>query len=217
MNISERNYWSRCSAAVSNPFSPSPSNLFPIFVPSTLVHFANHPAHLSNVLKSKTFITIAVLSFFLTLNRGSWYYQDIIMNQSLLAEEPALPPPPGMHSNFDNSSALKPIFIAALSLMVFLTFLAVGARLVVKIYIIKSMQLEDCQYSSSKQYSSELNLSADLSVAAWVNIQSRKERGSNYQSLWAADLFSWFIYLGWQSSSSLTIWRQDVTNGTYLC
>ena len=105
------------------------------------------------------------------------------MNQTLLAETPALTPPPGVHSDFDSPSALKPIFIAALSLMLFLTFLAVGARLVVKIYITKSMQLEDCQYSSSKQSSSELNLFADLSVAAWVNIQSRKDRGSDCQSL----------------------------------
>ena len=139
------------------------------------------------------------------------------MNQSLLAEMPAVSPPPGMHSNFDNSSALKPISTAALSLMLFLTFLAVGARLVVKIYITKSMQLEDCQYSSTKQSSSELNLSVDLSVAAWVNIQSWKDRGSNCQSLRAADLFSWVIYLGWQSSLSSAIWGQDVTNGTSLC
>ena len=72
------------------------------------------------------------------------------MNQSLLAETPALPPPPGMRSNFDSSSALKPLFIAALTLMLFLVSLAVGARLVVKILITKSMQLEDCQYSSFK-------------------------------------------------------------------
>lgn len=66
------------------------------------------------------------------------------MNQSLLAEEPALPPPPGVHSNFGSSSSLRPLFIAALTLMLFLTSLAVVARLVVKIYIIKSMRLEDC-------------------------------------------------------------------------
>lgn len=70
------------------------------------------------------------------------------MNQSLLAEVPALLPPPGMRSNFDSPAALTPVFIAALTLMLFLVSLAVGARLVVKIHITKSMQLEDCQYSS---------------------------------------------------------------------
>lgn len=71
------------------------------------------------------------------------------MNQTLLAEEPALPPPPGMHSNFVNPSSLERLFVAALALMLFLVSVAVGARLVAKIYIMKSMQLEDCQYCSS--------------------------------------------------------------------
>ena len=72
------------------------------------------------------------------------------MNQSLFAELPALPPPPGMHSNFYSPSARKPLFIAALTMMLFLVSLAVGARLVVKIHITKSIQLEDCQYLSFK-------------------------------------------------------------------
>ncbi|MCJ1468270.1 hypothetical protein MMC07_006898 [Pseudocyphellaria aurata] len=73
------------------------------------------------------------------------------MNQTLLAEEPALPPPPGLHSNFDNPSSLDRLFVGALILMLSLVSLAVVARLVAKIYIMKSMQSEDY-----------------LSVAAWL-------------------------------------------------
>lgn len=74
------------------------------------------------------------------------------MNQTLLAEEPALPPPPGIQSNFANPSAMEPLFIFALTLMLFIVSLAVGARLLVKLYIIKSMQLEDCQYLLLKHF-----------------------------------------------------------------
>lgn len=67
------------------------------------------------------------------------------MSWTLLAETPALKPPPGVSSNLVNPSSLRPVFIAAVTLELFLTSLAVGARVVIKILIHKSMQLEDCQ------------------------------------------------------------------------
>ena len=108
------------------------------------------PSFLSFNLFWSSFCDCFLIFFF---SHFKWKFSVLliyVMNQTLWAEEPALPPPPGMHSNFVNPPSLKTLFIAALALMLFLTSAAVGARLVVKIYVIKSMQLEDCQHSSLK-------------------------------------------------------------------
>ena len=58
--------------------------------------------------------------------------------------KPALAPPPGVISNFNDPYTLEPVLVATIVIYIFLTSLGVGARLIVRKYTNESMLLEDC-------------------------------------------------------------------------
>lgn len=64
---------------------------------------------------------------------------------SLFYELPALEPPPGLTTNFDNPSSTLSSLVAALAIMVSVATIVLAARVYTRFYIMKMHQLEDCK------------------------------------------------------------------------
>ena len=63
----------------------------------------------------------------------------------LLEDIPALPPPPGVVSNFVNPPTLGPTLIAINAVFLPLTMIAVTIRIYVKGHIIRAIGWDDCK------------------------------------------------------------------------
>lgn len=64
---------------------------------------------------------------------------------ALLAQTPALKPPPGVLPNFNTLYIdLQPLFIVIVSLYISLATFVVGARLIANLLDARLLQLEDC-------------------------------------------------------------------------
>ena len=93
---------------------------------------------------------------------------------SSTAEQPALPPPPGMTPDFDGRYiGLQPTIVGILSLCLVLSTLTLAARLVVKRFVLKAVRVEDCTFLWITLVF-EYSLRADIAICGWVrNLHTR--------------------------------------------
>lgn len=84
------------------------------------------------------------------------------MNRTLAEELPALTPPSGTDPDFVNPYTLQPFVLASVVISLFLTSWAIMARVFVKMYITRSMKLEDCEYMHHVIKSSPWDKSNDV-------------------------------------------------------
>ena len=76
------------------------------------------------------------------------------ISMSTLATTPALEPPPGVSSNFNNPNSLRPFQVATASVCVARATLVIAARFCTKYVTSKRLQLEECTvYMQRKNFS----------------------------------------------------------------
>jgi hypothetical protein len=78
---------------------------------------------------------------------------------------PALTPPPGVKSNFDNPYSQGNIEIAFATIFLVIATLGVVARTITKTFIIENVRLEDCKL--------EKRLGSHANSCTWANIFDR--------------------------------------------
>ena len=88
---------------------------------------------------------------------------------ALVAQVPALEPPPGVTPDFNTLySGLQPLFIAIISLYLMISTFVVGARLVAKGLDARLIQVEDCLLYICL-YKCLANSLIDIVFLAWVS------------------------------------------------
>ena len=66
-------------------------------------------------------------------------------SSDFLRDFPAMPPPPGIESNFDNPPSLALHLIVVNAVFVALMAITVGIRLYVRVFITKALGWDDCK------------------------------------------------------------------------
>ena len=75
-----------------------------------------------------------------------------------LDQTPGLLPPPGQSTDFNAYNELYQILIGTVTVCIFLTTAAIGARLILRARVDRRLKLEDCEYSLFTSMSSCLPL-----------------------------------------------------------
>jgi hypothetical protein len=86
----------------------------------------------------------------------TWYYTildrilrpEINMSTFDLSSIPAMQPPPGMESNFDNPETMYPIVLGVAIATMTLMTIVVAIRIFTKAFIMRDMRIEECKAAS---------------------------------------------------------------------